>query len=790
MNYGEAFGIESEEYKSFDLEGRLWSLVDFLIKYRTEDLPPTSPIYPFSSSATIIDNLIVTDKSFGESSVLIRWLQNSLPLPEEPKTIHGTKWFNTSHYLKHTTKKNQTIIDHLDEDAPLREKKLIAAEDRSIESEYFKYIFKLLQANQLKTAHEFCEQTGNQTLALLLNGISYYFDPEIDDRDNDNDKNYSKKPYGIINKPLWRRMCWNLSQNPDLDDYERAIYGILSSDINTVINLSDTWELQLLTYLNYLFTTKSEQELINNGRIDSIVKDMPIVTDNITSIQNILERLERSNDELIHRQAAHPYRRIIAAIIKDDLPKIVNDTSNAIVELLNSPEIERDNEEIKETIRILVHLVLFNQIINRDCGEEKSINTLLLAYTEILLNNFQYQLIPLYVSFIKGPDAIVNYAFLLSKIEDPDQRLMQISLAHKYDLDLKRSVRYAVHNYIFPRDITISTNLPIEFHDNVSEFDLAWMKGVKWFEDASMWFDSVYSSITLYRMLLGDGKWKSAQQFSQLVSPQNVISRLDAQDIGFQAMARNTNSDDEADEEENLRNDTKKEITPIMRSELLEYAKLIDCFDLIETWKESYEKGTTSGTIIGATPAPTSPFGHTRKGSGFSLASATTTPKRTADSVANARVSVLWKRDATNLANKLVDSIQTLCETWMVDVIESCKYALGEINDDDDDNEIDFSYEVPTNKEVYFKQTLVKAIRLRTIYIPYLIDQLMTILIQAQHASLNFLRVAANLATFVASEDYRLYELLAECNMLKQFLLKVADACADGVIKGEKGIFV
>lgn len=640
---------------------------------------------------------------------MIRWLQNFINVSQEPSDIIGTKWLHTKSKLtqnQHNPRANTELISEFDVDAPLRQKKHISHEDETYDRAVHKYIFDLLRADKFKEACAFCDLTGNLSLSIAIRGHYDYFDPEIEG------KILGTDPNGSVNKALWRRMCWQLTREQNLDPYERGIYGVLSSDLTSVLTLSDTWEMQLLSYLSSLAASEDEETLFQQGRIDKDIASMKLPKVSFDSSAAALEILSHSRNPEIRMQSEHMCRQFCSAIINDELDLILESTASQIESLLNGDDTEESLQILKST-RIALHLLLFLRQLGKDIGNQETREIIIQSYIQILHSDNRIDLIPLYVSYLSDETALNSYSIVLASIEDSNTRLKHISLAQRYGLDIDNTIRRAVGRVFDENASEYISGSSIEFSYDVTEADEHVCEAAKWYVDNGMWTDCIHTSVTLYRMLLSSGKVQVARGFSKLISISEMIR------IFKHSETRSSDIDSPL---------------PYFASvlELEEYKRLMDCLDLIESWNIHYTEIAACSKRDVFKQRPTK------------------------------AISDLWKRDALSLVGNIADTIKDLCISWMTSVIAS---------------------------EDTYQETLSHILRLRVWYIPFLLMELLRIFMEAQVADPNTLRQAANLAAFVASEDHKLYELLIKSNQLSEFLGTLADACADGVIKGERGIF-
>lgn len=725
-------------------------IINIISRFRTADSDDKLlTIYPFSSDAAVQEKIFLLNRQAREHWLILLWIQESLDTSDEPPELRGAKWMYTRNAIQ---QKQRTVIQpkfmggrsalgqnsfdnivtELDSDAPLRQNKQLAQEDESFDRTIFKYIFTLVRARKYDEAYKVCEQTGNWSLLLALRGQNVYYDPEIEGFI----LGESAESRGIQNKMLWRRMCWKLTKTENLDPYERGIYGILSSDLESVLNLSDTWETQLLAFMSYLVATETEEAL--RGRCEPEVEALPVPKSSFTTSYEILEILAHSANPEIKKQSKHVLRQVLGAIIKGDMTSIIDALGANIDSLITGAPIMFNADDTMKVLRIATHLVLFLRQLGMDVGNTTSYATIISAYTELLLEEGKNELVPLYVSYLPDDMAISTYSYLLATITNSDERSQHIQLARKYGLNMPDTIRKAVNRVFSENPDQYKHEDKILFTSEVTQSDLNLCHAVAWYKEAVMWPDAVYACVMLYRSFLGVGKIQSARDFGDLVPWADISNKYDAYVIGKNAGPIS------------LENDSTEisTVSETVRLEFSEYGQLVSCFQKIQSWNDHFSKSVDQDLNLAV---------NGRRSSIQSNGSSATS-----NGARKREITKVWKREAISIVTNLSDAIHTISETWMISVLNS---------PDTDSDAI---------KEVT---------RLRTWYIPFLLMELLRVFMEAQVAEFSFLRQAAGLATFVASEDLKLYELFIANGSLNAFLGGIADACADGVAHGEQGIF-
>lgn len=183
------------------------------------------------------------DSSLEETRIILTWLTDTAPRITEPEYIRSNRWFVTRENIKmqkvtgRQNTSNDPIVSELDPDATLRQGKGLMAEDEESERNLLKQVFAYLRIGDIKGAQQVCRDSNNHWRAASLSGNS--MDPtEL--------------------KNNWRKMCFQLARQPLVDRYERAVYGVVCGDLDSVIPVCQSWEDQLWAHFNAIYLWKLE----------------------------------------------------------------------------------------------------------------------------------------------------------------------------------------------------------------------------------------------------------------------------------------------------------------------------------------------------------------------------------------------------------------------------------------------------------------------------------------------------------------------------------------------------
>ncbi|KAK9468218.1 nuclear pore protein 84/107 [Lipomyces arxii] len=584
-----------EEIETWEIERRTWSLIETLYSFRERPDRPPMKIYKSTSNTIAEESFYRQHKEARENLLVISWLQNSLPNTAGPE-LRGVKWQMTRAQVKQkkvqfstTTAfgfrgKQSGLVMSLDVDAPLRENAAIHPEDADFERALLRQIYWLLATGKFDELREICEATGDYTLLAAINGMVEYRDPIIDGVALNSEEHVAR---GTKRKALWRRMCLQLAKSSQIDRYERAIYGLLCGDLESVVAVSDSWESQLLAYVQHLVATEVESFFKYDGRLNIANPDLlPFPQSQAKSIGDILNTLSQSSSDVIRAQSSHPMRHIQGGIMNNAIELIIADACRMIENVTNGAEDTNMLLDNPYLLRFLAHFVLFLRAIGIEAGSPELSDSIIAIYTEDLTAHDKKKLVPLYISFLPEEMAIEAYSFLLADVTDARTRAEQFALAEKYDLDLINTLRRTIQRVFDDHEDEYPA---IESHTEMdlstaSEIDRRLSSSLMWFVDARLWDDIVRSANDLYLRFLLAGKVGSAERFRAQLGQTQLYDVL----ADFEEQAEMPLDEDEA-----MNYPTAK-----AGSEFNEFDRFVTGMAMIREWNNVYSERPKGGDRV------------------------------------------------------------------------------------------------------------------------------------------------------------------------------------------------
>lgn len=518
-----------QEFENWQLETKLWHLVEILYSYRLGDIE-LDKVDSHSSVAIQEENFRKSNKHVAEIGMIIDWIQynsesvDTLTVPWITKWKHSLTHFETkdlNKLLNHEVPDN--YIAEFDIDAPIRLGKRVHPDDEKIDDETFKTIYELILIHNYDEALKIANETGNYTLSMILVGdMLPYLDPVIDKEYIQHRNLKFDGAFGCKHKLLWYQTVYKLSQQRNICKYERMIYSFLSgANINENLNDTKTWDKSLLLYCNQLMVYEIikfyESIDTNNDKLTSI----KVIEPQTTNIEGILNILLRSDNE-ISEASRHALRIVIGGVMINKVAPLISDI---VSRKTNSVY---DNQSL---IRILVHLGIFLNTVDHDGF---NLNQILKVYIEKLKSSELYDVIPIYVSYINEErEAEEIYSNVLLSISDKQVRQQQVKVAKTiiYFNDshdrLSRVLRRVVEKIVTNTESHYKTTTLTINNDHSEDYDQQLYESVDWFIYNSMYEDIILVSLVIIKRFLLCGKLKALIEFANNKNFKQIINNYD-----------------------------------------------------------------------------------------------------------------------------------------------------------------------------------------------------------------------------------------------------------------------
>lgn len=501
-----------DEVKQLEKEIQTWDLLRRLLPLRSAEAQPTLPL--FTPAATAKNNglqdSVDTDPMLLERRAVLQWLQtNAASGPDIDELArelqqnadrgdiiaHG--WLHTRSKIKlrksmtawphlldrqspsvaasHTNSDGAPLVTQLDPDASTRQGRKLEPQDEYFERAIWLGCFEhLRRGSSLQTIREWCQERTEMWRAISMSGMLLPADgqetlPDV-------------RPASTV---LWRRMCLSLARGGGSDDYERAVYGLLSGDISSVEKVAKTWDDFLFANYNALLRTQMDSHLLSKCPPDTV----SVMTQSFPSFDAIqfhgeLEGVEKrlvatlESQKATREEALEPNKALQASIIARDVDRhlyeqalVLAEDANKVEPSLLLPSIHptawnflngrgdvvrnkffglEQHDGLRVTCHVYVLMALLRQF---DAMEGKVVQdqltmshwrscqeSIIAGYTDYLARANLKELIPLYCSILQAPRQYEVLSWNLIHEQSTDRRMTQLKLIKRVGIDVLRFV--------------------------------------------------------------------------------------------------------------------------------------------------------------------------------------------------------------------------------------------------------------------------------------------------------------------------------------------------------------
>ncbi|KAI1285226.1 Nuclear pore complex protein [Halotydeus destructor] len=471
-----------KEKMLFDIENMLrlerntWRLSRILCEDRINNLDGVDDSMMVDegilSDSEVMQSVFDKNHNLRRMQLIIDWLeqneQNDMQDKDDQNNIQFYSegphyWENTLHLAKNKRNKlslktgERELNVEMDPDAPFRSQKALHDLDKEDESRMLRYIFRYLRAGQLHVGKELAQKLGFYWLTAALDGWLLHHDPKFSG-------NVEEPIDGNPRRDLWKYTCWQSAKISEVSAYEKAVFGSLSGNVNAMLPVCPKWSDKLWALLRASIDTQLEMELRNaqapkpeTARNSGVLKNskrfsvfMYELPDEYWNSRKSTSEVFSEIDHLVSEQRFSGEEKCHM-----ELQKFVSvgDTSALLDSMIKWIGEKKDEPSYYQMLRFFAHLVLFYQSISfiQDNQVEKFVS-ILEAYIEHLVDRKLIQLVATYVVALPKDRQTTNYAKLLAKIINKDERKQCLKLAEESGLDIE-SITKAVVEAAIPVNV-------------------------------------------------------------------------------------------------------------------------------------------------------------------------------------------------------------------------------------------------------------------------------------------------------------------------------------------------
>jgi nuclear pore complex protein Nup107 len=483
----------------------------------------------------------------------------------------------------HLTNTGALLAIHLDPDVVAREDRqlqhLDGLSERALSQGFF---YHLRRGSSIETIRDWCNEHTEIWRAVSMSALP----PNISAVGGGDGVNYPNfdlhDPETLI---LWRRMCFYLCRNGGSNDYERAVYGTLAGDVQSVESVCANWNDLVFARYNALLRSQFDAYLVRHkasATSAALCHAFPI-SDAIHLHGDTTIEAGLMHDLEFHAKAGleaiQPLKALQAAIISHKLDLHLHDQGVILALDANATnpshlmpmtgELSEDVNRAKHIdlsdhvgLRILAHVFFIVSILDRlnlhgsvvldqtkpDLYRQQCKENVLVGYVSFLRLAGLEDLVPLYCSELREPRVYEVLHSNVIHLTDEATRLHQ--------LDLMRKAALSPLNFVTAQSGLVLGSLPLlnetkfEFRimetleaslkygrtirtdffgeepDHVDHADDVLIRTVEWQVLVDEAWPGLFSVIVrLYKYFLVHGRLNAARSLANRIGCLNIIQR-------------------------------------------------------------------------------------------------------------------------------------------------------------------------------------------------------------------------------------------------------------------------
>ncbi|KAI0828388.1 nuclear pore protein 84/107 [Hypoxylon sp. FL0890] len=602
----------AEILKKWELEAQTWDLLRRLLPLRYPNKTSLKPIRHdvtrFQSCSELWEEFLQTDPTAQERKAVLECLQTSadesrVDIDElvrdyqqraERGDIIAYGWLHTRSAIKLQKNLNgwsgaldpnasdvvqklrngsNPLVTQLDPDVATRQNRKLQPQDEYFERAIWLGCYELLRRGRsIAEIRDWCVERTEVWRAVSMSAMPLSKD--------ESEGRFSCDPLSML---LWRRTCFALARQGGTDDFERAVYGVLSGDIPSVEKICEDWDDFVFAHYNALLRTQFDAYLMKRSPQDStatITQSFPA----FNAVQfhgdaaSVGERLVKSleTNAKTSAEAKTPMKTLQAAILSNSLDQYTyelglalgnlanKDNVSALIPRFGSPDQDIDDTKFVQPtdhsgLRVLVHVYLIlSNLEELQGGMQKELperlkvqENVVSAYVTTLRLTGLTDIMPLYCRQMQGDRAFFTLSRNVISVTDQQEREILLRLMEKLDMDIAEFVRYQPRSLLeqhplqddqqpaFGRFTVVSNEPPTlkygrplkpdflgEPPENLSDVDEHLIQSLEWFLLVDgLWHELFHYGTAIYKRFLKQFNLHAARALSERIRCAEIFKR-------------------------------------------------------------------------------------------------------------------------------------------------------------------------------------------------------------------------------------------------------------------------
>ncbi|KAI1345373.1 nuclear pore protein 84/107 [Xylaria sp. FL0043] len=355
------------------------------------------------------------------------------------------------------------LVTQLDPDVATRQGRKLEPQDEYFERAIWLGCYELLRRGRsLNEIRDWCVERTEVWRAVTMSAMPLSKGEEP-----------GQSSIGPLSTLLWRRTCFALARQGGTDDYERAVYGILSGDITSVEKVCKSWDDFVFAHYNALLRAQFDVYIMKRTSSDSAAvvhqtfpsfNALQFLGDASSTGERLVGSLE-SNSKT-SGEAKTPMKALQGAIVSNNLTQYMHDLGVALGKRANQKAFSRLIPEIDDTtvsvndprffmmndyegLRVATHVYLLISHLDSLQGEDytdpdrrRAQDNIVATYVSILRLANLTDLMPLYCSKLQEERGFFTLSRNITRLETAGEREMLLKIMGKLGMNIAKFVVY------------------------------------------------------------------------------------------------------------------------------------------------------------------------------------------------------------------------------------------------------------------------------------------------------------------------------------------------------------
>ena len=438
------------------------------------------------------------------------------------------------------SEKARALITQLDPDAISRQARCLEKQDHYFERATWLACWEMVRrGKEWDFVREWCRERVEGWRATAMRG-----DPRVSPFRTSSAASWQSRA-------LWRKTCALAAKDGGIDEYENAVYGVLSGYLPSVQKVSRSWDDYLFasynTYLLHSFDLYTKKHF--SDRLPSSMSDKHgsfnfsiFGGQSIQSGYELVEKLQHL--DATKNEAREPFKMLQGSFIAKTFGEFVFKHGTRLIESASVEERSKILPAVHaklpegsitapmrmkdyDFLRLVTHIIFIFQDLGLSfgrAGNRVPMEAIIMAYVDYLGKSGKQQLLPLYASRLSPQTSIRCLGRQLPIIHDRRERQTMMRLMKQEEIDvpavLKAQLEMIIADTILERSSTLYPALEIlgkpskdasrvreirtDFiGENVTDEEQDLIHGFEWYMLLDgYWQQTMAAGATLYKHLL------------------------------------------------------------------------------------------------------------------------------------------------------------------------------------------------------------------------------------------------------------------------------------------------